>query len=316
VRQQSFSDAEYAGKKKQTRREVFLEEMDRAVPWSKLEALIAPYYPRAGNGRQPYPLSAMLRIHCLQQWYALSDPAVEEELYEIASMRRFAGLSLSHGTVPDETTILNFRHLLERHNLSVAIFEAVKKHLQGAGLLLRQGTIVDATIIAAPSSTKNQAKARDPDMHQTRKGQQWYFGMKLHIGVDSKTKLIHAMKTTAANVHDATVLGELLHGDETRVYGDQAYRGQRAVIREHAPNAKDFTNRRYRHRGVIDEVERGKNRTKSGVRAKVEHSIGVIKRVFGFTKTRYRGLAKNTQRLWVSCGLANLFIARHQLLRA
>jgi len=152
-------------------------------------------------------------------------------------------------------------------------------------------------------------------MHQTRKGQQWYFGMKLHIGVDSKTKLIHAMKTTAANVHDATVLGELLHGDETRVYGDQAYRGQRAVIREHAPNAKDFTNRRYRHRGVIDEVERGKNRTKSGVRAKVEHSIGVIKRVFGFTKTRYRGLAKNTQRLWVSCGLANLFIARHQLLR-
>ena len=142
------------------------------------------------------------------------------------------------------------------------------------------------------------------------------FGMKLHIGVDSKTKLIHAMKTTAANVHDATVLGELLHGDETRVYGDQAYRGQRAVIREHAPNAKDFTNRRYRHRGVIDEVERGKNRTKSGVRAKVEHSIGVIKRVFGFTKTRYRGLAKNTQRLWVSCGLANLFITRHQLLRA
>ena len=187
MRQQSFSDAEYAGKKKQTRREVFLEEMDRAVPWSKLEALIAPYYPRAGNGRQPYPLSAMLRIHCLQQWYALSDPAVEEELYEIASMRRFAGLSLSHGTVPDETTILNFRHLLERHNLSVAIFEAVKKHLQGAGLLLRQGTIVDATIIAAPSSTKNSTGKRDPQMHQAKKGNQWYFGMKAHIGADADT---------------------------------------------------------------------------------------------------------------------------------
>lgn len=225
-------------------------------------------------------------------------------------------LTLGREPVPDETTILNFRHLLERHNLGQELFDRVNEHLASRGLKVAGGTIVDATIIAAPSSTKNQAKARDPEMHQTRKGQQWYFGMKLHIGVDSKTKLIHAMKTTAANVHDATVLGELLHGDETRVYGDQAYRGQRAVIREHAPNAKDFTNRRYRHRGVIDEVERGKNRTKSGVRAKVEHSIGVIKRVFGFTKTRYRGLAKNTQRLWVSCGLANLFIARHQLLRA
>jgi IS5 family transposase len=159
-------------------------------------------------------------------------------------------------------------------------------------------------------------KARDLGMHQTRKGQQWYFGMKLHIGVDSQTKLIHSMTTTAANVHDATVLGELLHGNETRVYGDQAYRGQKAVIREHAPNAKDFTNKRYRHRGIVDEVERGKNRTKSGVRAKVEHPIGVIKRVFGFAKVRYRGLAKNTQRLWVSCGLANLFIVRRRLLRA
>ena len=178
------------------------------------------------------------------------------------------------------------------------------------------GTIVDATIIAAPSSTKNQANARDPEMHQTRKGQQWYFGMKLHIGVDSRTKLIHSVTTTAANVHDATVLPELLHGQETRVWGDQAYRGQAAVIREHAPNAKDFTNRRYRHRGIIDEAERRKNRTKSRVRAKVEHSIGVIKRVFGVAKVRYRGLAKNTQRLWVTCGLANLFIARRRLLRA
>ena len=192
----------------------------------------------------------------------------------------------------------------------------MNRHLASRGLKVAGGTIVDATIIAAPSSTKNAERARDPEMHQTRKGQQWYFGMKLHIGVDSRTKLIHSMTTTAANVHDAKVLDQLLHGGETRVYGDQAYRGQRAVIREHAPNARDFTNQRYRHRGMVDEVERGKNRRKSAVRAKVEHPFGVIKRVFGFIKVRYRGLAKNTQRLWVSCGLANLFMVRHRLLRA
>jgi len=272
---------------KVTRRAIFLAEMERVLPWRELCTVIDPFYPKPGNGRPPVGLERMLRLHFLQQWFNLSDPAAEEALYESVSMRRFVGIDLGREPVPDETTILNFRHLLERHSLGQELFDRVNEHLASRGLKVAGGTIVDATIIAAPSSTKNQAKARDPDMHQTRKGQQWYFGMKLHIGVDSKTKLIHAMKTTAANVHDATVLGELLHGDETRVYGDQAYRGQRAVIREHAPNAKDFTNRRYRHRGVIDEVERGKNRTKSGVRAKVEHSIGVIKRVFGFTKTRY-----------------------------
>ena len=218
--------------------------------------------------------------------------------------------------MPDQTTILNFRHLLERHDLGKLLFDRVNEHLASRGLKVAGGTIVDATIIAAPSSTKNEAKARDPEMHQTRKGQQWYFGMKLHIGVDSKTKLIHSMETTAANVHDAKVLGELLHGDETRVYGDQAYRGQKDVIRDHAPNARDFTNQRYRHRGAVDKVEHGKNRTKSKVRAKVEHPFLVIKRVFGFAKVRYRGLAKNTHRLWVSCGLTNLFIVRHRLLRA
>ena len=218
--------------------------------------------------------------------------------------------------MPDETTILNFRHLLERHELGKVLFERVNQHLASRGLKVADGTIVDATIIAAPSSTKNAAKARDPEMHQTRKGQQWYFGMKLHIGVDRRTRLIHSMTTTAASVHDAKELGELLHGGETRVYGDQAYRGQRAVIRQHAPNAKDFTNKRYRRCGVVDEVERSKNRTKSGVRAKVEHPVRVLKGVFGFVKVRYRGLAKNTQRLWVSCGLTNLFMVRHQLLRA
>ncbi len=229
-------------------------------------------------------------------------------------MRRFVGIDLGCEPVPDEPTILNFRHLLERHDLGKLLFDRVNKHLATRGLKVAGGTIVDATIIAAPSSTKNEAKARDPEMHQTRKGQQWYFGMKLHIGVDSKTKLIHSMETTAANVHDAKVLGELLH--ETRVYGDQAYRGPKDAIRDHAPNAKDFTNQRYRHRGAVDEVERGKNRTKSKVRAKAEHLFLVIKRVFGFAKVRYRGLAKNTHRLSVSCGLANLFIVRHRLLRA
>src|ERR1700755_312330 len=303
MKQLSFSDAEYGGKRKRTRREVFLAEMHRAVPWSRLEALIAPHYPKAGGGRRPYPLATMLRIHCLQEWYGLRDPAMEEELYEIASMRQFAGLSLARGTVPDETTILNFRHLLEQHGLAREIFDTVKAHLQTAGLLLRQGTIVDATIISAPSSTKNSTGARDPEMHQTRKGNQWYFGMKAHIGIDSRTKLIHAAVATPANVADSTVLPDLLHGNETRVWGDQAYRGQRAVIRRHAPRAQDFVNRRYRHRGVVDEVERAKNRTKSKVRARVEHSIGVIKRVFGFAKVRYRGLKKNAHRLahWPIC---------------
>ena len=258
----------------------------------------------------------MLRLHLLQHWFNLSDPMAEEALYESVSMRQFVGIDLGREPVPDETTILNFRHLLERHNLGQVLFERVNQHLASRGLKVAGGTIVDATIIAAPSSTKNAAKARDPEMHQTRKGQQWYFGIKLHIGVDSRTKLIHSMTTTAANVHDAKELGELLHGGETRVYGDQAYRGQRAVIRQHAPNAKDFTNKRYRHCGVVDEVERSKNRTKSGVRAKVEHPFRVLKGVFGFVKARYRGLAKNTQRLWVSCGLTNLFMVRHQLLRA
>jgi transposase, IS5 family len=316
MRQLTLANANFDKHSKQTRRAKFLAEMDRVVPWRELCALIEPFYPKAGNGRPPVGLERMLRLHLLQHWFNLSDPAAEEALYDSLSMRRFVGIDLGREPIPDETTILNFRHLLERHNLGKPLFDRMNEHLAARGLKVAGGTIVDATIIAAPSSTKNEAQARDPEMHQTRKGQQWYFGMKLHIGVDSKTKLIHSMQTTAANVHDAKLLGGLLHGNERRVYGDQAYCGQKAAIRTHAPNAKDFTNRRCRHRGVVDEVERGKNRTKSGVRAKVEHPIGVIKRVFGFATVRYRGLAKNTQRLWVSCGLANLFIVRHRLLRA
>lgn len=316
MRQLTLASVSFEKHGKQTRRARFLAEMEQVVPWRELCAIVEPFYPKVGNGRPPVGLERMLRLHFLQHWFNLSDPAAEEALYDSLSMRRFVGIDLGREPVPDETTILNFRHLLERHHLGQPLFDGVNACLASRGLKVAGGTIVDATIIAAPSSTKNAAKARDPEMHQTRKGQQWHFGMKLHIGVDSKTKLIHRMTTTAANMHDAKVLGELLHGNETRVYGDQAYRGQKAVIRKHAPKAKDFTNQRDRHCGVVDEVERSKNRTKSGVRAKVEHPIGVIKRVFGFAKVRYRGLAKNTQRLWVSCGLANLFVVRHRLLRA
>jgi len=260
-------------------------------------------------------LERMLRVYFLQQWFNLSDPAVEEALYDSLAMRQFAGIDLGREPVPDETTICRFRHLLELHDLGRALFEEVHRHLEANGMKVSTGTIVDATIINAPSSTKNRDKARDPEMHQTKKGNQWYFGMKAHVGVDSRTKIIHAVAATAANVADSQVLPELLHGDETRVWGDQAYRGQTDVIKKHAPNAKDFTNRRYRHRGGVDETERAKNRTKSKVRAKVEHSIGVIKRVFGFAKVRYRGLEKNAHRLFVTCALANLFMARHQLMR-
>jgi transposase, IS5 family len=301
---------------KTTRRSAFLAEMDGVVPWSELCALVEPFYPKPGNGRPPVGVERMLRIYFLQQWFNLSDPAVEEALYESVSMRRFAGIDLGREPVPDETTVCRFRHLLEEHDLGRRLFEEVHRHLEAKGIKIARGTIVDATIISAPSSTKNAEKARDPDMHQTKKGNQWYFGMKAHVGVDSRTKIIHAVVATAANVADSEVLPDLLHGEETRVWGDQAYRGQTDVIKTQAPNAKDFTNRRYRHRGIVNEAERAKNRTKSKVRAKVEHAIGVVKRVFGFAKVRYRGLDKNANRLFVTCALANLFIARRHLLLA
>jgi len=299
-----------------TRREAFLAEMDQVVPWARLCSLIEPHYPKAGNGRPPIPLERMLRIYFLQAWFNLSDPAAEEALYDSLAMRQFAGVDLGAEPAPDETTLCRFRHLLEAHDLGVAMFEEVHRHLEANGLRVTTGTIVDATIIHAPSSTKNKDKARDPDMHQTKKGNQWYFGMKAHVGVDSKTKLIHAVVATAANVHDSAVLGDLLHGEETRVWGDQAYQGQGEVIREHAPRAKDFTNRRCRRNGEVDEIEHAKNRTKSKVRAKGEHPFAIIKNLFGFVKTRYRGLAKNANRLFVTCALANLFMMRRKLMAA
>ena len=301
---------------KKTRRAVFLEEMEQVVPWRELCALVEPYYPKPGNGRPPVGVERMLRIYFLQQWFNLSDPAVEEALYDSVVMRQFVGIDLGCEPAPDETTVCKFRHLLERHGLGEQVFERVGEHLQQKGLRLSTGTIVDATIINAPSSTKNARQERDPEMHQTRKGKQWFFGMKAHVGVDSQTKLIHSVAATAANAADCTMLPHLLHGEETRVWGDQAYRGQSEVLREHAPRALDFTQRQYRYKHYIDEVEREKNRSKSSVRSKVEHVFAVMKLKFGFVKVRYRGLDKNANRLFVTCALVNLFLVRKRLLRA
>ena len=316
MRQQTLADEGFERYRKPTRRDQFLAEMDQVIPWSDLCKVIKPFYPKPrGAGRPPVGLERMLRIHFLQHWFNLSDPAVEEALYDSRAMRRFVGIDLGREPAPDETTVCNFRHLLEAHNLGNQLFVLINAYLQESGLKVSTGTIVDATIIDAPSSTKNKDGERDPEMHQTKKGNQWYFGMKGHIGVDSQTKLIHSVAATAANVHDSQLLGDLLHGEETRVWGDSAYTGQGEVMREHAPKAQDFTNQKgFRNRPLSDE-DAARNRTKSRVRAKVEHPFLVLKRIFGFNKVRYRGLDKNANRLFVACGLANLYMARRQLLR-
>lgn len=302
---------------KTTRRAKFLADMDRIIPWKELSAAVERVYPKGGDtgGRPPIPLERMLRIYFLQLWFNLSDPAVEEALYDSAAMRSFAGIDLGVEAAPDETTVCKFRHLLERHKLGKTLLKAVNQYLRENGIKIANGTIVDASIISAPSSTKNKDGERDPEMHQVAKGQQWYFGMKMHVGVDSQNKLIHTILASAANVADALALPHLLHGKETRVWGDQSYRGQRAVMRTVAPRARDFTNQRYRWGKRIDERIKAVDRTKSRVRAKVEHSIGIIKRVFGFQKVRYRGLAKNLHRLEVSAALANLYMVRRRLLK-
>ena len=304
--------------RKPTRREKFLAEMDQVVPWKALCAVIEPYYPKttSAGGRPPVGLERMLRIHCLQLWFDLSDPAVEEALYDSLAMRSFVGIDLGREPVPDETTVMRFRHLLERHKLGERIFEQVGRVLIERGLRLSRGTIVDATIIAAPSSTKNAEGERDPEMHQTKKGNEWHFGMKAHVGVDSQSKVIHSVVVSPANTADCKVLEQLLLGHETRVYGDQAYKSQGEVIRAKAPKAKDFTNRQCKWKHFIDEAIKAKNRTKSRIRSRVEHSIGVIKRVFGFRKVRYRGLAKNGNRLFVTAALANIFLLRYSVLGA
>jgi IS5 family transposase len=314
VRQQTLaaqSGFERYGKK--TRREQFLEEMDQVVPWAELETLIRPHYPKGENGRPPMGLSIMLRIHFLQQWFNLSDPAAEEALYDSPVLRRFAGIDLGRAPAPDETTILNFRHLLEEHELGGAMLDAVNLHLEARGIRITTGTMVDATIIHAPSSTKNQRQERDPEMHQTRKGNQWYFGMKAHIGADSKTGIVHSVCTTAASVADKHMLPDLLHGQERKVWGDGGYQGQSEAIRAAAPHAQDMTSRRTRYKDYVDQLQQAKNRVKARVRAKVEHPFRIVKRIFGFEKTRYRGLAKNHQRLCVNFALSNLYLHRRRL---
>jgi IS5 family transposase len=314
--QQSLATAGFEIHRKRTRRDEFLAQMDQVVPWAKLCTLIEPVYPKnEGAGRPTVGLERMLRIYFLQQWFNLSDPAVEEALYDSASMRQFVGIDLGREPAPDETTVCKFRHLLEKHRLGKAIFAQVNEHLKSQGMKVSSGTIVDASIITAPSSTKNRDRKRDPEMHHTKKNNQWFFGMKAHIGVDSRSKLIHSVAASAANVHDSQALPHLLHGKERRVWGDSAYRGQREVIREHSPHARDFTQEKATRNRPLNAQQRSRNRTKSSVRAKVEHCFLIIKRIFGFSKVRYRGLAKNLHRLQVTCALANLYSARNRLLR-
>ena len=304
--QLSFSDAEGQAKRKQTRREKFLAEMDTLLPWHEMEKPIRRYYSKSLKGRKPYPLSSMLRIHCMQLFYNLSDPGMEDSLYEIESMRRFAGISID--TVPDETTILNFRHLLEAHHLGQKIFDRINAALTKEGLTFKEGTIMDATIIAAPASTKNRDNARDPEMHQTKKGNEWHFGMKLHIGVDSAFGLIHTLKTTAAHVHDITVADQLLHGQEAHVIGDAGYVGIEKR-EEHQDRSVDWmiaVRPGKRKQMEEDSPELWMETITAQIRAKVEHSFFYIKRLFGYNKVRYRGLAKNTNRLYMLCAFANM----------
>ena len=304
----------YEQYRKPTRRDEFLATMEAIVPWAALCEVIEPHYPKAGNGRPPIGLERMLRIHFIQHWFNLADLACEEALYDSASLRRFVGIDLGREPVPDATTLLKFRRLLGANKLGEALFAKVGQELQARGFKLNTGTIVDATIIGAPSSTKNADKARDPEMHQTRKGQQWYIGRKLHSGADSQSGLVHSAVVTAANVHDKHPLPDLLHGNEQRVYGDSAYASQKALIHTKATKAKDFTNQRTRRNGIVDEVVKSKNRNKSRIRARVEHVFGVIKRLWGFGKVRYRGLTKNATRAFTALALANIYLSRSRLM--
>ena len=313
--QLTFSEAEYNNKRRKTRREKFLEQMDQLIPWKRLEKKIRPYYPKNGQGRQPYRMSTMLRIHCMQLFYNLSDPAMEDALYEIESMRRFAGLRLSD-RLPDETTILNFRHLLERHNLGKKLFDEVNRHLRSEGLALREGSIVDATIISAPTSTKNKSGKRDPEMHQVKKGNEWHFGMKMHIGVDEALGLIHSVSTTAANAHDITQADQLLHGEEQRVWGDAGYQGIEKRPEHEGRDVDWHIAMRPGKRRQLPEggIEARAETVKAQVRAKVEHPFRYIKRVFGYDKVRYRGLEKNGERLHMLAAFTNLMVGKKYLL--
>ena len=310
--QPTFASLAWDGKGKVTRRERFLAEMDAVIPWARLTGLIEPHYPKAGQGTQPMPLERMLRIYFLQHWFNLSDPAMEDALYDSEAMRRFAGIELSVDAVPDESTILRFRHLLERHQLTEAMFAAVRTLLEERRLLLKAGTIVDATIIEAPPSTKNAEKARDPEMHQTKKGRTWHFGMKAHVGTDPQG-IVHSLTTTAAHVADITMLPPLLHGEERVLYGDQAYWSEFHRECAQAHGVRYRVNRRGTRQQPLTARQRASNRRRSQARARGEHAFHVVKHLWGFTKVRYRGLAKNTARLFAAFALANLYLLRRRL---
>ena len=313
MKQMTFASAAWGAKGKTTRRERFLAEMDAVIPWPRLTALIEPHYPKAGNGRQPMPLERMLRVYFMQQWFNLSDPQAEDALYDIESMRRFAGIELAEDAVPDETTILRFRHLLEEHRLTEAIFAEVRTLLEERGLLLKSGTIVDATIINAPSSTKNEAKERDPEMHQTRKGKNWYFGMKFHIGASTRG-LVHSLATGPANEADITRLDDVLHGEESELYGDQAYWSADHRLQCKYAGIRYRVNRRAKPGTKLTRHEKAINRSRSRRRAAGEFAFHVVKRLWGFAKVRYRGLYKNTVRAFAAFALANLYLVRRRLL--
>jgi IS5 family transposase len=317
-KQPAFPGLRDAMKEKVTRRELFLAEMDAVVPRGRLLALIAPHYPKSGpkGGRPPMPLETMLRVYFLQNWYALSDPMAEETLYDSAAMRRFAGIELGDDRIPDETTILNFRHLLERHGLTQAIFADISAHLADKGITLRSGTLVDATIIDAPSSTKNRAGARDPEMSSAKKGNDWSFGMKAHIGVDAESGLVHTAGVTTGKVHDAKVMDNLIREDDTAVYGDKGYASDQKkraaaeagvlwAVKEKAKPGRDLTQR-----------QRARNRRFGKVRAKVEHVFRVLKCQFGYRRVRYRGIAKNGAQVFALLALANLYLVRGRLASA
>jgi len=318
MKQQALSMIGYFDKGKKTRREQFLSEMNLVVPWARLCALIEPHYPKGSRagGRPPLPLERMFRIYCLQQWYNLSDPGAEEALYDSITMRQFAGVSTDADIIPDETSILNFRRLLEKHKLTERLLAEINAHLCERGLFVGKGTIVDATIINAPSSTKNAEKKRDPQMHQTRKGKQWYFGMKVHTGTDTDSGLVHTVRATSANVADVNILGELLHGAEESLHGDSAYHSKELKAQAEASGIEFNVNQRGTRSHPLTQAQRARNRRLSRVRATVEHPFLVVKRLWGHVKVRYRGIKKNLAQMNSLFALANLYRVRYRLMNS
>ena len=310
----TFASLAYDNKKKRTRREKFLGEMDEVMPWKELLKIVEEHYPKAGNGRQPMPLGRMLRIYFLQQWYGLSDPGMEDALYDSEAMRRFARIDLAADAIPDETTILNFRHLLERHRLTERIFERAKGYLSEKGLLVREGTIVDATIINAPPSTKNATRTRDPEMKQTKKGNQWYFGMKAHVGTDPRRGLVHSVVVTNAGVHDSQVIEELLHGEERALYGDKAYADKGKMEAFESRGIEWHIDRKGTAGHPLTPMDQDWNREQHRTRAKGEHAFLVVKHLWGYRKVRYKGLLKNAAQVFSLFALANLYLVRKDLL--